>query len=161
MKPMRAKLFIAGDPVGWKRTRHKGKQHYTDPRVRGWRQTVQFLARAWRAENSVPLLDGAFGVSLEFRLGRPRSHYTTRRRALTKSAPRLHTHKPDADNLAKLMLDALQDVLWGDDKFAVTLMASKLWVSEKEAGVSVCYWPIEEAGEETTWVTTRLAVRGR
>lgn len=52
-------------------------------------------------------------------------------RALPKSAPKRinlepDTHKPDPDNVAKAVLDALNGVAWGDDAQVVSLSVRKL-----------------------------------
>lgn len=52
-------------------------------------------------------------------------------RQLPKSTPKSvirepDTHKPDADNVAKVVLDALNGVAWEDDAQVVSLTVSKL-----------------------------------
>lgn len=52
-------------------------------------------------------------------------------RQLPKSTPKSvcsepDTHKPDADNVAKIVLDALNGVAWEDDAQVVSLTVSKL-----------------------------------
>ena len=54
-------------------------------------------------------------LGLQFAMPRPASH-TTSRGAMTKSAPAAHICKPDIDNLAKAVMDALTDAgAWRDD----------------------------------------------
>jgi Holliday junction resolvase RusA-like endonuclease len=59
----------------------------------------------------------------------------------TKDAQRWHTphtHKPDTDNLAKLAMDALQQLnIMLDDSCVSTLRISKTWVGERTEGVSI------------------------
>ena len=64
-----------------------------------------------------------------------------------------HTHKPDADNLAKLVMDALVDGgLWvGDDSRVADLTVRKRWCKSGSEGVAVSIYvdaPAEEKAPE-------------
>lgn len=63
-------------------------------------------------------------VELEFVMPRPRAHFGAAGR-LRPSAPRQHLRKPDVDNLAKLVLDALPGTHLHDDAQVHRLVASK------------------------------------
>ena len=63
-------------------------------------------------------LDGNFNVTLNFFFARPKSHFGTGKncKALKTTSPVQHTQKPDLDNLAKAVLDAITDLqIWKDD----------------------------------------------
>lgn len=68
---------------------------------------------------------GPLALTLDFYLPRAKSHFNSKG-SLKESAPQHHTKKPDADNLAKAVMDALTDAgLWEDDDQIVSLLARK------------------------------------
>ena len=74
---------------------------------------------------------GPVRLRLCFYLARPKGHYTGGKieRGLRATAPHYHTGKPDADNLAKAVMDALTQCgwFWGDDAQVSVLTAAKLY----------------------------------
>ena len=87
-------------------------------------------------------------VQLDFNFKRPASHYRSGRFSgeLREDAPRWHVKKPDADNLAKAVLDALTDMkLWLDDSQVVSLSVTKQWADITEPG---CLIMIEPFGSD-------------
>jgi len=76
-------------------------------------------------------LDGPISMKLWFYMPRPKNHYGTGRNAgiLKDWAPRLHTSKPDLDNLVKFVKDALNKVFYLDDSQISTLAAGKFYAS--------------------------------
>lgn len=98
--------------------------------------TVSHHARAWRAAvrralpREVPTFTGALEVSIAF-VFRPAD-------AMAERIGQPHTHKPDADNLAKLILDVLQgEKVIGDDCKVAVLLTRKVWGEEACAMVRV------------------------
>lgn len=71
-------------------------------------------------------------IAIEATFGRPRSHYCKAGVKLT--APVLP--RPDCDNLAKSVLDALQDAI-GDDTRVARLTVEKAWGSEGSTTVTI------------------------
>jgi len=75
-------------------------------------------------------------MSLVFRLRRPKSHFVGGRPGrgrLRPSAPgRLHRGRADVDNLAKFVMDALNGLVYEDDRQVVHLDAIKVLDSEGE-----------------------------
>jgi Holliday junction resolvase RusA-like endonuclease len=74
-------------------------------------------------------LEGPIKVSLFFLMERPKSHFKTDGKSLKPIASkRYFTKKPDADNLAKAVLDALTAMgVWKDDSQVVILDVTKAW----------------------------------
>jgi len=72
-----------------------------------------------------------------FSMPRPKSHFGAK--GLKASAPVHHSGKPDADNLAKLVMDQITKSgrVWRDDSQVVSLRVEKLWASGNESGCSV------------------------
>mgnify|MGYP003626039206 FL=1 len=84
-------------------------------------------------------IDGAVRVTMCFYMQRPKSHFRTGKYAhiLKDTAPKHHTSKPDGDNLAKGVMDALTDIqVWKDDAQVVYLGITKFW-EESEPGMSL------------------------
>lgn len=47
--------------------------------------------------------------------------------------------KPDADNIAKIIMDAINGILWRDDKDVTSLMVSKVYSEKETVCVTVCW----------------------
>ena len=80
------------------------------------------------------LLSGPVSVELVFVFPRTKGQIWKRR-----DMPRIrHTKKPDADNLAKAVLDSLNGLIWVDDAQVCELSVSK-WIAagDERAGVTV------------------------
>lgn len=78
--------------------------------------------------------DEYLAVTLLFRLKRPKSHFVGSKpgpgRLRPTSPGRLHTTRTDVDNLAKFVLDSLNDLVYVDDRQIVSLHAAKVMDSE-------------------------------
>ena len=118
-------FFVPGDPKGQPRARAciRGKHAgvYDPGTANGWKHAV---ADAWRAVRQDPLVT-AVTLRLCFYFKRPASHFGSGKNAavLKASSPALHTGKPDCDNLAKAVLDALGDYF--NDTLVESLQVSK------------------------------------
>jgi len=70
-------------------------------------------------------------LTLEFRMERPKSHYKASGTLKPTSPRRMHDQKPDADNLAKAVMDALSDIeVWQDDDQVCSLHVYKRWADK-------------------------------
>ena len=78
--------------------------------------------------------DEYLAVTLLFRLKRPKSHFIGSKpgpgRLRPTSPGKLHTTRTDVDNLAKFVLDSLNDLVYVDDRQIVSLHAIKVLDSE-------------------------------
>jgi len=116
-------FFVAGEPLGEPRTRARGMMIGGKARARVYRDTgadvwKQAVARAASAIVPKEPIDGPVEVRLIFVMPRPKS----RKRDVW------HTAKPDADNLAKAVLDVLTKVgLWVDDSRVAGLTVLKTY----------------------------------
>ena len=72
---------------------------------------------------------GPVTVSLICNFPRPKSHFNTR--GLSPRAPEHHAQKPDAENVAKAILDALTGVCWKDDAQVCSLAVHKAWTDRE------------------------------
>lgn len=138
---------VAGEPKGQPRPRAfamrmgGGKfsaRVFDSGTAEGWKSCVASAAACHAPSSPV---SGPVSVSLQFAFRRPKSHYRTGARAseLRENAPRLHTGKPDADNLAKAVMDALTQLgtFWMDDSQVAQLFVSKSYGPTPGVAVSM------------------------
>lgn len=96
-----------------------------------WRNAIAHAAReaGWDGRW---LLDGAVYVSAHFLYRRPPSHYA-KNGQLKPSAPKMpHRTGKDTDKLQRAVGDALNGVVWTDDRRIVGWDARRLWSVEAE-----------------------------
>lgn len=130
---MQFDFFIPIEPVAKARPRlGKGGNVYTPGNTRVFEQFVRQFA-SYR-ENVKPLKRKVpVFVELEFHLPIPAS----RRREFELSGGTMEpTVRPDLDNYAKSILDALNGVAWEDDAQVVQMNCSKLYAPQP--GVRIC-----------------------
>jgi Holliday junction resolvase RusA-like endonuclease len=147
--------FIFGDPKGQPRARafarKMGAKHvarmYDSDVADAWKRAVDL---GIEREQIVSLVDpvGAFEVKLAFFFRRPKSHYG-KGGHVKASAPVLHVSKPDADNLAKLVLDRITrgGQIWRDDSQVAKLRVEKYWaITDARIGVYLSVERFEPSG---------------
>lgn len=131
---MKATFSIPGDPVPQPRpkitTRGGFGRAYveSDHPIHGYRHAVAAAARA----AGVGKADRPLSVIVDAVFARPKSHMT--KSGIRKGAPVLP--RPDVDNLAKAVLDGLQDVI-GDDTIVSRLVVEKSYGTEGRTTVRV------------------------
>ena len=140
-------ITILGEPKGQPRPRAYARKMgakyvarvYDSDVADVWKRAVDDVLR--RELSNAPASEhGAFQVLLSFAMPRPKSHLRSNGE-IKPNAPKAHTQKPDADNLAKLVLDRMTNSakIWRDDSQVSHLSVSKTWAySEANAGVYVC-----------------------
>lgn len=140
--------FIFGDPKGQPRARafarKMGSVHvarmYDSDVADAWKQAVDLgIARELNANPLMLPRFGAFDCALTFFFRRPKSHYG-KSGHVKASAPVCHVSKPDADNLAKLVLDRItrSNRIWSDDSQVARLRVEKYWaITDARIGVYV------------------------
>lgn len=121
----RVSVTIPGPPTPQKRHRHVVVGHSVRTYDPSAKDKAAFRAEV-EARTAARLLEGPLAVRIECWFPRPASHLR-KDGGLAKSAPIWHVQRPDADNLAKFALDALNGVLWLDDSQVVELTVSKDW----------------------------------
>jgi Holliday junction resolvase RusA-like endonuclease len=103
---------VEGKPVPWARSRHNGRQHFTPAHVRQYSHLV-YLRATEQLQGAAPL-DGPVRLWVVAYMPVPKSWPKYRRRQALDGHVH-HTSKPDADNLIKVVKDALNSVVYGDD----------------------------------------------
>lgn len=119
-------FFADGEPKGQPRPRafsRGGHARVFDPgTAEGWKSQIAIAARP-----HIPTepLAGPIKLRLWFHIPRPKSHRTIKG-VLKAKAPFSCTKKPDIDNYAKAVMDALTVLrFWQDDCQVCELVASK------------------------------------
>lgn len=131
-----SQLWIAGDPIAQPRHRATSiggfARMYLPAKhpVRAWKQEIALRGRSqWRCH------EGPVDVSLTFYLPRPKAAW--RKTKPNEVAP--HVAKPDVDNLAKAVCDALNGIAWADDGQVCRLRIEKFVCGDeqREPGVMI------------------------
>lgn len=141
------RFYVAGIPKGQPRPKafaRGGHAAVYDPgTAEGWKGQVALAAKPFLGHQ--PVLDLPLSLRLEFYMPRPKGHYiaSTPARGIRESAPGYQTGKPDADNLAKAVMDALTQLnVWRDDSLVSDLRVRKLFDDGRGPG---CIIEIREA----------------
>ena len=134
------KINVDGKPApqGSKTRNQHGAIYESNKSVGPWREAVRAETQLAMAEASQEL--NPVSVRIRFRLTRPRSHYGSGRNALTvkASAPRWPTSKPDADKLARAVLDGLTaGGAYKDDAQVVHLEVWKVYADRPGADITI------------------------
>jgi len=149
-------MFIAGEPApkgSWRSMRSKstGKQIVVpdNPKSKPWQRLVSLLVYS---EYRFRPLVGAVRVSFEFLVHRPKRHYGTGRNAnrLKASAPEYAIEcrgSGDLDKLVRGMLDAMEGVLYDNDKQVISFDAKREYSLDKTTGVMLRAFALEPEKE--------------
>jgi len=123
--------FRIPKPVGKKRPRFTvskktGRGKAYDVNQADESKMLLFCLNQWGSREPIV---GAVRLDAEFVFARPKSHYGTGRNAgtLKASAPVYHTQKIDVDNGYKIILDALNGVIYKDDAQVIGGELLKRW----------------------------------
>lgn len=128
-------LYIDGEPKPQPRVKAYSRCGavgvYTPDTAREWKE---YIVAACAAKGITALrLDGPLWLDIAFYLPRPKS----------RKKEKYVATKPDLDNLAKAVMDALSDAeVWRDDALVVQLTASKIYSNK-----TGCKVVIREAAE--------------
>lgn len=136
--PTIAAFMIPGKPQAWQRAgvvRKRGKViHFTPASTRDFKKAVTLLARS--AMGGKRPVTGPVSLDITFTMPIPRS-WTKRQQALAQNGEVHHLQRPDLDNLAKGVKDALTGVVWVDDCQVVILHLRKLYSADPATHVVV------------------------
>jgi len=118
---------VAGEPVPQPRPRviKRGKKAWAytpdEHPVNAYRKAIAIGASAFAAVAGGCLVDAPVSVTINLTFPRPPSHLN--KSGVKATAPRLP--KPDVDNVAKAVLDAINGVAWEDDSQVAELIVRK------------------------------------
>ena len=119
---------VQGAPQGKARPRVTRHGTYTPAKTKAYEQAVQ-LAYMMQAQGCTFPADAALMVVIDAYYPIPKSASKSKRQKMLDGCIR-PTVKPDADNVAKAICDALNGEAWRDDAQIVNLIVRK-WYSEK------------------------------
>jgi len=133
MMPQMLTFYVNGQPVAQPRHRIASRGRFATayiPRshaIHAWKWAVEEAARE-QAERVgwVPVKGEPLSVVMQFYFRQSRSNKT-----------RHHVQRPDLDNLAKAVLDALHGIVFLDDACVVGLRLEKEWASQSGLSVEV------------------------
>jgi len=120
-------IFVPGEPKGQPRPRafaFHGKARVYDPgTAEHWKSQIATACPGFTSTIAYPVY-----VDLTFWMPRPKAHFN--KHGLKADAPWKYAKKPDADNLAKAVLDALTTLgVWQDDAQVYALFVVKQYAS--------------------------------
>ncbi len=130
-------LFIPGKPQGKQRPRKGRYGFYTPKATKAYERTVALLAKAEMAKSCRRITEKPISLSLRILYEIPKSW--PKHKQLSAAEQRIKpTVKPDADNVQKIILDALNGVFYFDDKQCVKIVAvEKLYAKEPGVYLSI------------------------
>ncbi len=128
-------FFVPGIPVPQPRVKAARRggfvRIYTPSNADAWKEQIRVVSRKHMPSDK---LMGPLYLRLLFAMPRPQS---LSGKAYAEELTRPHSSRPDVDNLAKAVMDAM-DEWWGDDALVTMLQASK-WYARvgAEPGVEI------------------------
>jgi Holliday junction resolvase RusA-like endonuclease len=148
-------FFVPGDPAAQARPRARvlrfgrriAPQIYNPDNADEWKARIIISARPFVPK--APML-GPIRLHMTFQLRRPSTHYVRpkKRELLKPSAPLWHIIKPDFDNFAKALLDALTAVrMWADDCQVCDSRVLKIYCTDNKPGCLIGIEPIKTEPE--------------
>lgn len=138
-----AEFVVHGEPKGQPRprafARKMGNRYvarvYEEGTAEQWKTAIANAAQPHRFPTP---LTGPVKMLLRVEFPRPKSHFRTGKHAneLRPDAPFQHTRKPDADNVAKAVMDAITQIsgFWIDDTQVAYLLVQKRYAEPGCAG---------------------------
>lgn len=139
-------FWVDGEPKGQPRPKAFSRGGFTrvyDPgTAEGWKGCVALAARPHIPKE--PLMC-PLSLRIQFNMPRPKGHFRTNGH-VKPNAPHMFTKKPDADNLAKAVMDALTQLkVWHDDSQVVWLDVRKTYcVGSSKPGASIEITEVEQ-----------------
>ena len=128
-------------PVGKARARVTSRGTFTPAATKAAERKVQAYAKgALRFLGLDRPLEGQLMASIDLNYPIPAS-WSQKRRLDALSGSTRPTVRPDADNAAKLVLDACNGLIYRDDAQIVSLRVEKWYVHDHDAGVRVVITP--------------------
>ncbi len=126
---------IPGEARGKQRPRAtKQGRVYTPKETVNAEAFIRMIAAAAMAGR--PPLEGAVIMTIDIRVGIPKS-FTKKKRAAALTGELSPVTKPDLDNVVKLYSDAINGIVYKDDKQIVLLVAGKKYHEQPGTTVTV------------------------
>lgn len=134
-------FLIPGEPTAQGRPRFSNRGPYVkayDPeKSRNYKAFVKCIAMdAMHAHNGLQPLETPINVNIKAFIGIPASKSKKFKAAALEGVQR-PTKKPDCDNIAKIILDALSGIVYKDDKQIVSLLVEKFYADNPRVEVKI------------------------
>lgn len=107
---------------------------YTDEKTASYENLVAMAGA--EAMQGRPLIAGAVHATMEVRVAVPKS-WSKKKTAAALAGDVLPTTKPDLDNVIKAIMDALNGIVWQDDKQVVQLAVRKRYAEKPYTTLNV------------------------
>lgn len=132
------RLTILGEPTAQKRHRSVKMGGFTRQYDPSSADKADFLSIVQKEAPETPI-NVPISLTLYFYFSRPKSHYRTGAKShlLKDNPPQWHVSKPDCDNLAKFVMDALNKVYWRDDSLICILSISKEYSDNPRTEINI------------------------
>jgi Holliday junction resolvase RusA-like endonuclease len=129
---------VFGEPVGKGRPRFAKRGNfvstYTPQKTKTYEDEIRLMAKA--AMGASEALETPVTVAIYIRVGIPASFSKQKRKDALANIER-PTKKPDIDNIAKCFLDAMNGIVYLDDKQVVSLHITKVYAETPAVEVMV------------------------
>lgn len=124
------RFTVPGKPRSWQRTGGAGGRRFTRPETRNHKRLIAQVA-AWSVR--VPLLTGPLSLEVVAVFARPQKRPDAVSEDVWVTGERCwRPGTEDADNIAKMVMDALNRIVWEDDRQVVSLTVRKLYAAQGE-----------------------------
>lgn len=121
---MKYVFFIPGKPKGKGRPRFGKGYTYTPERTVDYENLIQWSFLKAYPGRTTPVAERAVSVSIRAFFTIPKST-PKGKKAKMQNGEIAHTKKPDLDNIIKAVLDALNGLIYADDKQITEIKATK------------------------------------
>lgn len=141
-------ISIPGEPVAFARAGAHGSQRFTPAKQRGYMSILK--QEAGRRMGGEPPMEGPVSLAIRATYLVPAS-WSARR----KAEARWKTSAPDADNIAKIVKDALNTIVYRDDAQVADLRIQKMY--GPIAGLTITVQPLDSRERSGSAVTGAAA----
>lgn len=128
---------VLGKPQGKARPRLGKYGTYTPTKTKNYEELVRYSFKN-KYKNFTPL-EGALEATIYAIFEVPKSYSKKKRLELLKTTFN-YTHKPDTDNIAKIILDSLNGLAYKDDSQVVQLKVCKMYGEQEKVVVGLDYF---------------------
>lgn len=127
-------LIVPGDPMGKQRPKFNRwtKSAHTPEKTLNYETYVKELY----VNNRLPMLEGYIGIDITAFYKIPKSTSNKKRQQMLNNEL-LPDKKPDLDNVAKIICDALNAIAYLDDKQIVSLTVNKFYSEQPQVVVKL------------------------
>lgn len=134
------KIVIPGEPVAQGRPRFAKRgnfvQTYDPAKSKDYKAYVRLLATNARLDGTLPPLECALEVEIKAFVAIPKS-FSKKKREDIAAGILTPTKKPDCDNIAKIILDAMNGIIYEDDKYITKLYVEKIYSDNPRVEVTI------------------------